>query len=519
MYNLLKRLLNTIKYLKLRQVIYQLKNRAYTPKYKFIRHKDSIRKLILTTNLKSNTSFDNYTFRFLNLSTQLKAPVNWNYNENGKLWTYNLTYFNYLQQEKISKLQGEKLIIDFIENIENVKDGLEPYPTSLRLINWIKFVNTHNIDSSQILDSIYSQAYHLSKNLEHHLLGNHLLENGFSLLLCSYFFRDSNLYEIASKILQIELREQILEDGAHFELSPMYHSIILERLLDSYDLVLHNKFSSSNLQDLLKTTASKMLTWLKNISVGTLLPHLNDSTNGIATNHVDLIRQAEELKINHQSVILSTSGYRHYTGNKYDCLVDVGNIGPDYIPGHAHADTFNFELYIDKNPAIVDTGISTYENDRYRQYERSTSAHNTVVVNNQNSSEVWSSFRVANRAKIVSLKEDLNYICASHDGYKNIGVIHQREFITDSDKIEIKDELLGNGDTIGKAYLHFHPNIVVCIKDNIITTSSLLIAFENQQKIHLESYNYAEGFNTRKSSSVVIIEFKNYLKTTIHIAA
>lgn len=35
-------------------------------------------------------------------------------------------------------------------------------------------------------------------------------------------------------------------------------------------------------------------------------------------------------------------------------------IGPDYIPGHAHADTFNYELRIDGVPFIVDTGISTY---------------------------------------------------------------------------------------------------------------------------------------------------------------
>ena len=34
------------------------------------------------------------------------------------------------------------------------------------------------------------------------------------------------------KIYQQQVNEQILDDGAHFELSPMYHSIILEDMLD-----------------------------------------------------------------------------------------------------------------------------------------------------------------------------------------------------------------------------------------------------------------------------------------------
>ena len=37
-------------------------------------------------------------------------------------------------------------------------------------------------------------------------------------------------------ILRRELAEQVLEDGGHFELSPMYHALILEDLLDLVNL-------------------------------------------------------------------------------------------------------------------------------------------------------------------------------------------------------------------------------------------------------------------------------------------
>ena len=84
--------------------------------------------------------------------------------------------------------------------------------------------------------------YILLDNLEYHLLGNHLLENGFSLLFGAYYFQDENLYKKAKEILEKELNEQILDDGAHFELSPMYHQLMLFRVLDCINLVKHNQW-------------------------------------------------------------------------------------------------------------------------------------------------------------------------------------------------------------------------------------------------------------------------------------
>ena len=42
-------------------------------------------------------------------------------------------------------------------------------------------------------------------------------------------------YKTGHKIISNELSEQILSDGGNFELSTMYHSIILEDLLDLYN--------------------------------------------------------------------------------------------------------------------------------------------------------------------------------------------------------------------------------------------------------------------------------------------
>ncbi len=119
-------------------------------------------------------------FVFLNQSKYFKETIDWNDEKSfGKLWTYQLNYFDFLHQKDLSKEEGLILINTFI-NTSNLSTGLESYPISLRGINWIKFLTYHQIQESKI-DAVLMAHYRiLSKNLECHILGNHLLENAFS---------------------------------------------------------------------------------------------------------------------------------------------------------------------------------------------------------------------------------------------------------------------------------------------------------------------------------------------------
>mgnify|MGYP000647957824 CR=1 FL=1 len=85
-----------------------------------------------------------------------------------------------------------------------------------------------------------AQYVRLTDSLEYHLMGNHLLENAFSLLFRAYYFRNNQLFDTAKKILKTELSEQFLDDGGHFERSPMYHQIMLFRMLDCWNLTENN---------------------------------------------------------------------------------------------------------------------------------------------------------------------------------------------------------------------------------------------------------------------------------------
>ena len=173
-----------------------------------------------------------------------------------------------------------------------------------------------------------------------------------------------------------------------------------------------------------------MLAWLRQITFQNGdFPRLNDSASEIAPTPDELFGYAARLNVEIKNIALKESGYRKFQFADYEYIVDVGHIGPSYLAAHAHSDTFNFVIHAKGQPFVVDTGISTYENDENRQRERSTSAHNTVQIGEVEQSEIWSSFRVAQRAKIINLKETKNTIKASHNGYARIGATHTREFI------------------------------------------------------------------------------------------
>lgn len=511
--NKLLLLAHTIKFLKPIQIYSRL---YYVTRNKFrktvgISYPYSKASVTVLLNLQkslhiNDCSFPDNEFKFLNLSKKFHNNIAWNYSQYGKLWTYNLSYFDFLTQNYDAKQL--EIINDFIANIEDIKDGMEPFPISLRGINWIKFLSYHNIREQEIDDALYAQYYILLDNIEYHLLGNHLLENAFSLLYGAYYFQDDLLYEKSKKILYSELNEQILGDGAHFELSPMYHQIMLFRLLDCINLVKNNNWKDQDILEFLIAKAELMLGWLKAIAYqDDSIPLLNDSANGISPTSKELYAYAQRLNISTKILALNESAYRKVLTNHYEMVIDVGHIGADYIPGHAHSDTFSFELRRGNAEAfIVDTGLSTYEPNERRTVERSTASHNTVEINGKSQSEVWGGFRVANRAQVTYLKESVNSIEATHDGYKkSSNILHTRKWTFEENKIIIEDSLTQEADAVAR--FHFHPNI---------TESEIHNSFNLEgHTFNIIHYNYSPEFNTQIDAYVLEIKFSKSLKVEI----
>jgi uncharacterized heparinase superfamily protein len=513
----------TLRHLKLRQVAYRL----YYLLRKRFRHKGlsdySVRSSKAPATLRLIPAIPRYhsyardSFTFLNIPYRFTEPFDWNYSGHGKLWCYNLTYFDFLNQGGMSQKEGLRLIHDFIGRIDSIRDGLEPYPTSLRIINWVKFLAGHQIRDEQIEQALYRQALHLINNLEYHLSGNHLLENGFALLFSAVLFPEGPFTRKAAQIICAELGEQILPDGGHFELSPMYHQTILDRLLDGIN-ILQSSCVMPDLLPFLRDTASIMLGWLRQVTISNgEIPLVNDSAFGIAPTTAQLVAYAERLGVPTRVRPLGVSGYRKVAKPGYEMLVDVGKIGPDYIPGHAHSDTFNFVLYVHGRPLIVDTGTSTYETCERRLVERGTASHNTVQVDGLDQSEVWGSFRVARRAYVRELQEGNDIIRAWHDGYCRIGARHTREFEFAEDAIKIHDSITSSKKHDTRARIHFHPDVEVTLEGNCVVAGTVRILFTNGNSVILGDYSYAPEFNTLVPARMVEVSFSGFLTTHIAI--
>src|SRR5690606_21045496 len=106
----------------------------------------------------------------------------------------------------------------------------------------------------------------------------------------------------------------------------------------------------------------------------------------------------------------------------------------------AHADALSFILYYNNSPFIIEQGTSTYNIGEIRSRERSTAAHNTVVIDGKNQSQVWSGFRVGKRAKVNIIEESAGTLIARHNGYKDLGLVHERTFSFAENCVTILDQ-------------------------------------------------------------------------------
>jgi uncharacterized heparinase superfamily protein len=418
------------------------------------------------------------TFEFLGLTGKVTQATDWNNPSFEKLWLYNLHYFDDLNA--INSLHRRdfhsKLILRWIkENPAVTGNGWEPYPISLRIVNWVKWFNRTDCNDDAIVQSIALQAEALSKQLEYHILGNHLFANAKALIFAGCFLKGdkSNYYlDLGLKIIHQELTEQFLADGGHFELSPMYHCILLWDLLDLINL------STLSVNPLVlaqstywKSIAAKALEWLS------VMQHpdgdvsfFNDSAIGIAASPAQIFAYAKsvgldfDVYLNNGVQTLLSSGYSRVTAPSHVLILDHAAVGPDYLPGHAHADTLSFEWSVDEQRVFVNSGTSIYGVSAERLRQRQTAAHNTVIVDGQDSSEVWSGFRVARRAyATLEHCEEMNgsvRIVASHNGYQRLNnkITHRRIVHVSSEQLSLVDEIVGEAKS-SVALFHLHPAV------------------------------------------------------------
>lgn len=478
------------------------------------------------------------TFRFLNEtrhvidgSSAFRAP--------SQLWLYHLHYFDDLNASGAQSRRAwhVEAIQKWIRAYPpGSGEAWAPYPTSLRAVNWIKWALGGVALEPPAIQSLAMQIRVLRRRLEYHLLGNHLFVNAKALVYAGLFFDGTEAQEWLNKgmaILAQQMPEQILSDGGQFERSPMYHALALEDMLDLINVSaafrngVPEKWSS--FVNSWPAVAERMRAWLSAMchpdgEIG----FFNDAAIGIAPSPAELERYAVELLgrrvedmgggVSLRASHFAQSGYVRADVNDAALLLDVAPIGPDYLPGHAHADTLSFELSLFGQRVVVNGGTSRYGLGPERDAERGTAAHSTVTVDDQNSSEVWAGFRVARRARPFDLAIDrqeasLRVSCA-HDGYRRLPgkPVHRRTWTLQPGDLRIQDQIEGRfGSAIAR--FHLHPMIKVTLEQSG-NAGRLWLPADREVRwrsaggsARLEPSYYAPEFGRREPTKCLALQF------------
>lgn len=387
-------------------------------------------------------------FTFLNLTAK---PKGWNDTSLDMLWRYNLHYFDGLATKNTKDTEDWIGLVErwIGENPKGSIPGWDPYPTSLRIVNWVKYLNNNpELPASQRLsieNSLRDQLYWLSNHVEWHIMANHLMANLKALVIGNKWFGRENTKWM--RLYKAQIAEQVLPDGGHFERSVMYHAIMFEDALDVM------RFCGDDAAWLMPV-AEKMLRYLVNMTgPDGKIAMFNDAADGIAKSTEWLVGYAKSLGVEAPDAELFVdfpdTGYTRMSAGDFVLFADSAPIGPDYQPGHAHADTLTYELYYKGQKVVTDVGTSEYRGKR-RAYERSTTAHNVVEVSGRNSSEVWSSHRVGARARIVERQVEPGRIYAAHDGY---GFKVGRELALTENGLEVRERVDGRGECVTRVHV------------------------------------------------------------------
>ncbi len=366
--------------------------------------------------------------------------------------------------------------------------------------------------------ALAQNAQFISENLSAYFSPNtHLLGEGFALFVIGLLFpelRGSEKWcERGRAILLQEMNKQVRADGSHFEQSSSYHRYAVEFFLCAAMLA---KCNGCPFPPAYQNRLEQMAEFLQSASLpGGRDPMMGDSDGGrviafcdgdandwspvlsLAAHYFqrgDLLSSAKhpeesalwllgpeaasELARLETTPPLKTSRAFPYAGlvtmrsdwtdHARVLLFDAGPQGFGMC-GHGHADSLGFVCSSDGTNWLADSGTYVYTASRlWREFFRSTRAHNTVVVDGKDQARPvdWFKWRAVPEVRLERTISTslLDYASGFHSGYLSLSqpVEHRRRVIfVKADYWILCDELLGTGTHHLDFFFHFAPGITI----------------------------------------------------------
>jgi len=310
-----------------------------------------------------------------------------------------------------------------------------------------------------------------------------------------------------ARAVQQEILLQTYDDGGDYEASSGYHVLVSQMFLHSYFV---QRAREVQIDSRFERRLTAMFEWLATLAdhQGTV-PQLGDCDDGRVELMLDDIRQAALPVEQRNSLKLASYlglGSHIFTkalgGEGSDCVwfgapsvnictserlrvevlsesgLAVARNGeaevifaamPNGIYGrasHTHCDKLGFVLRLAGAEVFCDSGTACYTRDAQRRNRyRSTAAHNSVVVDDQEQNNIDHDqdalFRCGNEAAVTPIvvrdQGDVIVLSSSHSGYERFGVRCDRTMRLQKDRLLIEDQILGSGSHKLDLFFHLGP--------------------------------------------------------------
>ncbi len=395
-----------------------------------------------------------------------------------------------------------------------------PLELGIRLINWVwalDLIRDSGLCSKQfhdrVMQSICLHIWEITRKYsQHSSANNHLIGEAAGVYVATSYFRSiaqaEKLRLEAREILCRELLAQTYSDGCTREQALGYEIFVLQFFLVA---ALVSRATGDDLPQEFWARLEKMLEFVSALAQGGPLPFFGDYDDGYVLdlgsgpcNYVDVLAigsalfgrpdlcanlnlQVEafcwlplrlqppapdaSLPVTLKSRGFPQSGYyllQSGAGEEsISVMFDCGELGFGSIAAHGHADALSFTLRAFGENIFVDPG--TYDYFTYpdwRRYFRGSSAHNTIVVDNADQSEMSGLFLWGDRAKARCIEfvvdQETAMVCGEHDGYcLSNGCVHRRTLRISENKLSICDEIKGAGSHKVEIFFHLATNCSV----------------------------------------------------------
>ena len=398
----------------------------------------------------------------------------------------------------------------------DVAIGAFNWAIAVDLIHATRSANADRVAS--LYSSIFDHGYFIERNLENNyeVTSNHFLSNVVGLFGVAMLFSDlpSGRRWIARcrEWLEQEIKVQVLDDGADYESSVPYHRLVAELFLSGARLA---QLGGHPLSAEYLAKLRLMFVFLDAVlRPDGRVPQIGDADDGrvhIFSNYGRWEPQDARHLLAPAAAMFneprwwradddwagweaawwgvtppSTSqtlrpplarlfpdaGLAVVKDDRQYLLVSNGKVGTNGFGNHKHNDLLSFEFHDRGRPLIVDPGSFVYtSNPEARNRFRSTRAHNTVVVDNEEQNEFKAEwlFRMFEKARPEHLKFETGDATivyhGRHDGYQRLSgaVIHERRFELDrsTGTLKIDDALEGSGSHSLLWSFHCAPGVAV----------------------------------------------------------